>query len=1621
MKRFYKNTLIGRVSSYTIRVVALLCVLFGVSSSAWADKGFYDNNALILKFAHNDIEYKYNKSGHNQSTSLGTFEYGTAPSLLWFNYYTWKNGNSNFCSDGSAIYIQNNPGYSEVKLSDVTFMDVVSSSDGTTNERWKEYNLNNSVFPKTIGEHDFRLYVKAQCGENGSCDATYTLNNDPNGASGGYYHFTYTIKDSPIYVVGDGATGTGNTYEPCEYYSANIYRYQLKSKSWFQFCKNNDKNQNTDFYKKSTVDKNKCVGAEIDDTPENGGSINYKNIDEEGGYSEPVYFYFNVSNNTFWVEASRKTAYVLEFENETFGCYNVNEGADCGPHIIELGGGSHNFKVKKNGEVYHYEQQITVQGITKQELVQEDEYSTIELPEGSYYRCSFTTHDESGEMKLSVSCTKIEEPVLLTYNPVLSDNNKSVTLSAYLQKNLCFTSSITDYGFAICPGGNSGCIPDENSKRIHAAHRDPINRGSEFSYTTGLEEDNLLGGVTYGYRAYVKLEDGTTYLSRETNYFRLDDDCVPQPIIGPNAVSKVVYTVDASLGEDYENECKLIYGSLQNAINALKETSSNEDEAYRYVTKNKIDNNHHSYNLQVPVVFNVRYYDDTPDDDTQAYIYRGTKDVGSYAGENKPEYANLIKDINRKDANDANTLTIKAGDKVAKPWVHHIVIRNSKNIVLDSLAIFSDPADYDDGKEGTQTKGDNAIEIDVNSTDWPGLQIGGCSEANILIQNCIIGSDGFTGIHVSAYDGVTFKNNDFEAIFTSASGNDIDWGASAKFIACKNIKFVQNNFRGDHATLMWLQETQNVLLMNNVFWNTNNYVASGTSATPTAVRLVAQYAKNVQNVGCYYNTFYLAENEDKTTDYKYNFLQFSLTKATNGGSKDKFIDNTIEFMYNNCYSYASHCVRRDSDPFLDKEANFTLCPNNFWSEYDQAIYDDLTDDKKAIYTSAFEFGCADNEFINVKSQVCSTTASGPASLIVKGTGMNNGDKPDVSITNISLEDDEIYADRYIIGTRPDTDKDWTYGAYQSRDDIPTETIYWVGISEDWDDRNNWEYETKKDPNDTSENPEMVRQRVSCVNTFSENLRVVVEEIGSIEISGGRKWPKLPQFDGERSNSQYSEHVNAGLGKQGVTPRQFAESIELEYGAAIKGVENLEGEGNNTRYGSATMNFIAPRSQWVLVGSVVKPFENGVSGATRDIVSGDYYLNHLPKVKMHQIETTVGDDASAFAWEATFKELYIPVLPHDVFAIQIPDQYGTYGLPASKYNKKYGTSYDPTQPIEYPSFVGRFVEHDGNHPIEYTGLQANKWNLLNNSYPCNIDARKLDEISGGDVQYYDYNKGSFQPLTGVQGAVLLKPQHGFIYKHTSDNYLNVTSEMLVDGNTRSRVAEVEMPTFSLNLVNANNNVHSSNIAIHYDEFIGEGNASENDVEKVFATSVKESPELYIIAKDGKYASIDVATEDQTIPLGIRIKQAMNVRFEKSWFKGYSQAILIDKQTGKEYDLMTKTYTTEKLGVGDIEGRFFLNLEEPVIDDENPEDDNVSTDVEEMAANEINIIVEPDNTIKVITNGIELETIYISDMAGKTMKYDVSGYAVALNLPIAKGVYTISVVGDTASKTGKVILK
>jgi hypothetical protein len=672
--------------------------------------------------------------------------------------------------------------------------------------------------------------------------------------------------------------------------------------------------------------------------------------------------------------------------------------------------------------------------------------------------------------------------------------------------------------------------------------------------------------------------------------------------------------------------------------------------------------------------------------------------------------------------------------------------------------------------------------------------------------------------------------------------------------------------------------------------------------------------------------------------------------------------------------------------------------------------------------------------------ICKTTATGPASLKIKGGGdLNVGKKLTTdSISNASgqtVTADDLTYDRYNKGVRPDSDT-WTMGAYQGEKNVLVETIYWVGVSEKWDDRNNWGFYPTEGASLSNTGGAITRsvdlQRLSCVNNLSDKLKVIIPERPLVQVQDGRKWPQLPgeftpskRAEGEEG-IPVEEHVSAGIGVIDADDlTMFADTIELEYGAAIKGIENLT--NGNVHYGSATMNFTAPRNKWTLVGTVVMPYDE--NGNPRNVKSGDYFITgQTPHVYMHNVE--LSEDGNSYSWTNPFSSLEMEVSPNTAFAIQIPDQYGPYKLPASYYHKFGGEKFDPNQEIEYGvypgskgPFTGKFVNDHGDNPIVYN-LNKGKWNLLNNSYPCNINARAVTE---GSIKIFDTKGGSFIDLASVPSTetVLLKPQHGFFFKASDVNSdkLTITSGKLADGNTRSRAAEVEMPTISINLYNANTDVQFSNIVVKLDEMLGENETSSADVEKLFAP-INETPELYVVNNDGKYSVVNVSSTEKSIPLGIKIRKSMNVRFERVWYTGFSKVILWDKETNMEYDLLEKSYTTTTLEAGDVEGRFFLFLEESNIEEELPDDDDITTNVEDnsAASKAINIFVEEaDNTIKVITDGVELETIYVSDMAGRTMRYNVSGYAVNLKLPVANGVYTINVIGDTASRTGKVILK
>ena len=489
----------------------------------------------------------------------------------------------------------------------------------------------------------------------------------------------------------------------------------------------------------------------------------------------------------------------------------------------------------------------------------------------------------------------------------------------------------------------------------------------------------------------------------------------------------------------------------------------------------------------------------------------------------------------------------------------------------------------------------------------------------------------------------------------------------------------------------------------------------------------------------------------------------------------------------------------------------------------------------------------------------------------------------------------------------------------------------------------------------------------------------------------------------------AEQVTAGLGYTGELS-QFANTIEIEYGAAIKGVENLQTE----RYTTAMTSIEIPRSKWVLVGTVVQPVIDGVRS---NLTSGNFYLEKEPQVYMHYVEQV--DAEGNATWSETFTSLEEELIPTSIYAVNIPDEYGQAKLEA-KYHYKYvnanASMLNDGSVSKSFAFSGKFV-NDAQMP-EYE-ITKGQYCMLSNTYPCNLSAAAI-ENGGGQVLYYDYNDGSFKSFDPSGDDVQIKVQQGFLYKHNTNTQLTINDGMLADGNTRSRSIAQPLPVASINLHNANALKGASNIIIRYDAQQEAGMPAITDAEKVFAPN-NTTPELYMMAYDKKWVRMNVASATQTIPLGIRLRAAMNVRFEKETFKGFDQVILVDALRELQHDLMLAPFTTEMLEPGDIEGRYYLNLV-PSDNTEYEEDEDMTTAVEGAGADAaINIYTLQYGAVRIITNNVELESIHVSDMTGRTMHYGASGNATTLHLPVTQGVYLVHVVGDKATRTEKVVIK
>ena len=1594
MKRFYNNKLMRFAPKGALRFVALLCVLLGMSSSAW---GAY--------YLH------YNNTG-SHTKDIG------ASDLKWTDEVEPVN---NVCTWTITTSAWDNYVYIMSSKANKTVLDITGATIS---------NKSSNIDFGNISDHNSKklFYFKQKSAKQITITITYNLSTK-----------VITFADGSADTCTPSATITGAKYENGKITLSGSLTKTCGEKTYYGWQYNNDgKTWGNDY-----------VAGAPNDTHHSTTAVAFYTQDWTGFEKGKTYYFraYAYQNGVFYSDGTIKSVKVPEeggsaggevncngivyldpneiwnSDNAWYAAYYWNDGQDGKWLKMEptnCGNDIHYCKIPDG-----YTKIIFVRmDPSKLALSWDSKWNqtndlTIEYKRYQITNIGIDGAKSSGqwidaECKYGCEAADVATNVLLSRNAVVNKSTKKATLYGYLKATNC--NIYTDYGFKYCKvnDGDSPCKPNKDDEYISVDPADPLLRGTEFSATLSDIED----GKTYYYRAYATSDKGTI-LSEEIRSFSTDP-CIPQVGGKSNkyvAGTPIVYTINAA-PEFVANDCKLYFKSLQDAIDHLKNTNTRQDD-YKYV---ELTNG--SYNLLQPVEMRVVYYDDQPDDDTKAYMYEGTDEPVMSAGQITPKYANLIQDVNKTAANNENTLTIKAGTSKAKPWIHHIVVRNSRNIVLDSLCIFSD-------KDGGE---DNAMEFDLNTSHWhaidgpyatvdnrnaytPVLQ-----DANILVQNCVIGSKGFAGVHFSGYSDITFKNNDFEAVYEANTAADnysniINYGSSAKFISCNNIKFIQNNFRGSHPTLLWLQECYNVLIMNNVFWNTNTIQNTKDDQERTAaIRLIHQFKNqgkpNVSNVSIFYNTFYLAEYSETASGTKYDFLRFSNTVNNNEGSSSANFDiNTIKFQYNNCYSYDANVDGKNESPFLgldlsnsDKIKNF--CPNNFWS---------------ANASADFSFGCSDNKNQDVSKLVCETSASGPSTLIVKGTALNLGAKPDYSSTGIELDAKEQNADRYLTNVRP-VGSGWTYGAYQSKGEIPTGLIYWVGKTDKWDDRGNWEYETY----DEAEG-KMVRQRVSCVNTLSDTLRVVIEEVGTVEIEGGRKWPVVPaSFDANDrktvSGIPTGEQVSAG------DKKKFASTIELEYGAGLKGVENLKDSEGNMLYDKAIVHFDADRSKWLLVGNVVKPFKNGKDGSVRSVKSGDYYINHLPQVYMNQAE--LSEDGSTISWGKTFATLEDSVYSNEVYAINVTGYYGTSWYPAAVYNRRYGTNYSATEAHPY-RFTGRFAVSEENEPGEnfVYELKPGK-NLLNNLYPCNLNVTQLEQLGMGTVALYDYNLGCFESTEGRQARALpvVRSQNGFVFiPDEGVTELELSQALLAEGSTRTRSEAIEQPTFSLDVDNANTSAPgTSNVVIKYDELLGSGVSALN-TPKVFTLN-ENTPEVYVINNDAQYTRFITGKEKVSIPLGVRLQKPMNLTFKKVYNEGYDEVILVDTKTQKYYNLLERTYTTGVIGTGDTDGRFYINLtasNDVIVDDEEDDDvndDNITTDTEDVTETaEINIYAVNDNTIRVVTAGTSLQSIHVSDMAGHTGSYVVEGNVAEIQMPVSQGVYLVHVVCDNLTRSEKVILK
>lgn len=602
---------------------------------------------------------------------------------------------------------------------------------------------------------------------------------------------------------------------------------------------------------------------------------------------------------------------------------------------------------------------------------------------------------------------------------------------------------------------------------------------------------------------------------------------------------------------------------------------------------------------------------------------------------------------------------------------------------------------------------------------------------------------------------------------------------------------------------------------------------------------------------------------------------------------------------------------------------------------------------------------------------------------------------------------------------------WTVGAFQQGKVTPVNTIIWHGTASSlWDDRNNW---YKEDGT-----------LVTCLDALTEDLRVIIPNKNSEKYitppEGISRYPLLPNISNdeavkERNQKWGDEAVNAGSNFDENDPK-LAHTIDMEYGAAIVGVENI----TDKNYAEVKTEFTARRHDWLLVGGVVNPFKLDAEGnrekdnegnfVTRPMVSGDYYLGHLPHVYMHSANIGEENGDVKVGWDESFAPLGVEVDPKRVFAVRLPNQYGPKKWPAEVYNRKNGLEgkdqYDGNAPHTY-QYTGRF--YNQGKVLAYEKLEPGKPVLLTNTYPANINAGEFQKEKG-TIQIYDYDNKEFRVVGNDEKDAEILSQHGFLFTVGDDrerlqveqNFFNYTA-------TGHRSAAEEVYSFRIKTTNYKESV-SSEVYISFDELKEDVANYFTDAPKVFNGKQTALAELYVMRYDKKWAGISIPEMTKPIPLGVKVS-SNDQKFIFSLAKSNLpyEIFLEDRQEGKTYNLSAgERCVVEDLVAGTCEGRFYLMLSENE-EEELPEDgDEITTDAEETEslANGIDVFTQENSIVVSCNSEMELMQVVVSDVAGRHQVYNVSGQYVKLDLPVSTGVYTISVIGDKATRVEKIKL-